>query len=58
MVIGIQTGGRWSDEAAEVVRQLACARARDVPAHLCDLACHTGGEPPALSDLFAEDPWV
>ena len=89
MVIGIETGGRWSDEAAEVVRQLACARARDVPPHLsrpaelawerrwtrmlsttcatsfaaslvepevqCELACHTGGEPPALSDLLGED---
>ena len=90
VVVGIETGGRWSDEAAEVVRQLACARARDVPCHLsqpaelawerrwtrmlstvcavsfaaslvepvgqCDLACWTGGEPPTLSDLLAEDP--
>ena len=30
----IDTGGRWSDEAAELVRQLAHARARDVPCHL------------------------
>ena len=90
VVVGIETGGRWSDEAAEVVRQLACARPRDVPCHLsqpaelawerrwtrmlstvcavsfaaslvepvgqCDLACWTGGEPPTLSDLLAEDP--
>ena len=34
VVVGMETGGRWSDEAAEVVRQLACARARDVPCHL------------------------
>ena len=90
VVVGIETGGRWSDEAAELVRQLAHARARDVPCHLsrpaevawerrwtrmlstvcavsfaaslvepvdqCDLACRTGGEPPTLSDLLAEDP--
>ena len=34
VVVGIETGGRWSDEAAEVVRQLAHTRARDVPCHL------------------------
>ena len=34
LVVGIETGGRWGDEEAEVVRQLACARARDVPCHL------------------------
>ena len=30
-MVGIEAGGRWSDEAAELVRQLAHARARDVP---------------------------
>ena len=30
----IETGGRWSDEATELMRQLAHARARDVPRHL------------------------
>ena len=34
VVVGIETGGRWSDEAAELVRQLAHARARDVPYRL------------------------
>ena len=31
VVVAIETGGRWSDQAVEVVRQLASSKAREVP---------------------------
>ena len=34
VVVAIETGGRWSTEAADFVEQLAYARARDAPARL------------------------
>ena len=34
VVVGVETGGRWSSEAVAFVRQLAYARARDAPAFL------------------------
>ena len=33
-VVAIETGGRWSDEAADFLWQLALAKAREVPALL------------------------
>ena len=34
VVLACETGGRWSDEAAEFLRQLATAKARSAPAAL------------------------
>ena len=34
VVVAIETGGRWSSEAVEFVRQLAFARAREVPSFM------------------------
>ena len=34
VVVAIETGGRWSDEAVDFVRQLALARAREVPSFM------------------------
>ena len=31
MVLAIETGGRWSEEAVQMVRQLSHAKAREVP---------------------------
>ena len=38
VVVAIETGGRWSDEAAELLRQLALAKAREAPALLAHSA--------------------
>ena len=34
VVVAVETGGRWSDEAADFLWQLALAKAREVPALL------------------------
>ena len=34
VVVAVETGGRWSHEAADFVEELAFARARDAPARL------------------------
>ena len=34
VVLAIETGGRWIEEAANVFHQLAAARARDVPSYM------------------------
>ena len=34
VVLAIETGGRWSEEAVHTIRQLAIARARDVPQYM------------------------
>ena len=34
VVMAIETGGRWSSEAMDFVRQLAFAKAREVPSHM------------------------
>ena len=34
LVVAIETGGRWSDEAADLVWQLAQAKSREVPAFM------------------------
>ena len=34
VVVAIETGGRWSDEAADLVWQLAQAKSREVPAFM------------------------
>ena len=31
VVVAIETGGRWSEEAVDLLWQLSCAKARDVP---------------------------
>ena len=31
VVVAIETGGRWSEEAIDLLWQLSCAKARDVP---------------------------
>ena len=31
VVVAIETGGRWSEEAVDLLWQLSCAEARDVP---------------------------
>ena len=38
VVVGIETGGRWSDEAADFLWQLAVAKAREAPALLAQSA--------------------
>ena len=38
MVVAIETGGRWSEEAAEFLWQLAQAKAREAPALLAHAA--------------------
>ena len=34
VVMAIETGGRWSSEAVDFVRQLAFPKAREVPSHM------------------------
>ena len=34
VVVAIETGGRWSDEAVDFIAQLAFAKAREVPAYM------------------------
>ena len=34
VVVAIETGGRWSDEAVEFIRLLACAKAQEVPSYM------------------------
>ena len=34
MVVALETGGRWSDEAMTFVSELAAARAREAPKYL------------------------
>ena len=34
IVVAIETGGRWSEEAVEFIRLLACAKAQEVPSHM------------------------
>ena len=34
VVVAIETGGRWSDESVGFIRQLAFAKAREVPKYL------------------------
>ena len=41
IVLAIETGGRWSTEAASFIEELATARARDAPARLLPSARRT-----------------
>ena len=63
VVVAIETGGCWSDEAADLLRTLTFASCVEVarrvgvgtlvdPSELCDTWCHTGGEAPTLSALL------
>ena len=56
VVLAVEAGGRWSDEAASFVRALARAKAREVPVCFrsslvacCPLVCT-----PPLGELFAD----
>ena len=72
IVVAIETGGRWSEEAVEFISLLACAKAQEVPSYMwwpttlacplvepsdsCTTWCRTGGEAPLLAELFGQDP--
>ena len=62
VVLAIETGGCWREEAVQVLRQLTHASAREVPSFMrvpCNIVCtfagDTGGEAPLLADLFVAD---
>ena len=55
VVVGKETGGRWSTEALQFVEMLAAARARDPANSLVSPSVDlqgTDGLPPDLADLF------